>query len=75
MPRVQYGHKTIEYTFLTKEGLNSHYITVEKGVGVVLKGKPISDEEAEQLILKKAKWILDKLDLVQSIGDEDIITG
>jgi predicted metal-dependent hydrolase len=75
MPSVQYGHKTIEYTFLSKEGLNSHYITVEKGIGVILKGKTISDEHAEKLILKKAKWILDKLDLVQSIGDEDIVTG
>ena len=75
MPSVQYGHKTIEYTFLPKEGLNSHYITVEKGIGVILKGKTISDEHAEKLILKKAKWILDKLDLVQSIGDEDIVTG
>lgn len=75
MPRVKYGQKTIEYTFLPKEGLNSHYITVEKGVGVILKGKSISEEQAEKLILKKAKWILDKLELVQSIGDEEIVTG
>lgn len=75
MPRVKYGQKTIEYTFLPKEGLNSHYITVEKGVGVILKGKSISEEQAEKLILKKAKWILDKLELVKSIGDEEIVTG
>jgi predicted metal-dependent hydrolase len=75
MPSVQYGHKTIEYTLDVKEGLKSHYISVEKGVGVILKGKSIPIEHAEKLILKKAKWILDKLDLVQSIGDEDIVTG
>jgi predicted metal-dependent hydrolase len=75
MPRVKYGQKTIDYTFLPKEGLNSHYITVEKGVGVILKGKSISEEHAQNLILKKAKWILDKLELVQSIGDEEIVTG
>lgn len=75
MPSVQYGHKTIEYTLEVKEGLKSHYISVEKGVGVILKGKSIPAEHAEKLILKKAKWILDKLDLVQSIGDEDIVTG
>jgi hypothetical protein len=75
MPSVQYGHKTIEYTLDVKEGLKSHYISVEKGVGVILKGKSIPAEHAEKLILKKAKWILDKLDLVQSIGDEDIVTG
>jgi predicted metal-dependent hydrolase len=75
MPSVQYGHRTIKYTLEVKEGLKSHYISVEKGVGVILKGKSISEEYAEKLILKKAKWILDKLDLVQSIGDEDIVTG
>lgn len=75
MPRVQYGHKTIEYSFLAKEGLSSHYITIEKGVGVILKGKSISEEHAQKLILTKAKWILDKLELVKSIGDEDIVTG
>lgn len=75
MPSVQYGKKIIEYSFVTKEGLNSHYITVEKGVGVILKGKSISEEHAHKLILKKAKWIIDKLELVKSIGDEDIVTG
>ncbi|QXP72900.1 M48 family metallopeptidase [Tenacibaculum sp. AHE15PA] len=75
MPSVTYGHKTIDYTILEKEQLKSHYITVEKAAGVVLKGKLISEISAEQLILKKAKWILDKLELVSSIGDEDIVTG
>jgi len=75
MPRIQYGHKTIEYTILEKEGLKSHYISVQKGCGVILKGKSITEEHAAKLILKKAKWIIDKLDLVKSIGDEDIVTG
>lgn len=75
MPNVRYGHKTIEYTTLIKDGLKSHYITVEKGVGVVLKGKVIPVEKANQFVLKKAKWILDKLELVKSILDEDIVTG
>lgn len=75
MYSVLYGNRTIEYSILEKEGLKSYYISVEKGVGVVLKGKPISTEEADKLILKKAKWILDKLDLVSSISDGDIVTG
>lgn len=75
MSRVQYGNKTIEYSFLPKEELKSHYITVEKGIGVILKGKSIPENHAQKLILKKAKWILDKLELVQSIGDEEIVTG
>lgn len=75
MPSVQYGQKTIEYSFLEREGLKSHYISVEKGIGVTLKGRAISAEHAQKLLLKKAKWILDKLELVQAIGDEDIVTG
>lgn len=75
MSKVQYGHKTIEYSVLVKEELKSHYISVAKGEGVVLKGKPISEEKANKLILKKAKWIIDKLELVSSIGDDDIVTG
>jgi hypothetical protein len=75
MSSVQYGDKTIEYTFLEKEGLKSHYITVQKGEGVILKGNAIPLEKANKLILKKAKWILDKLELVKFITEEDIVTG
>lgn len=75
MPSVQYGHRTIEYSNLIKDGLKSHYISVEKGVGVILKGKKISETEANSLILKKAKWILDKLELVRSISEDELVTG
>lgn len=75
MYRVQYGNKTIEYSILEQEGLKSHYISVEKGQGVILKGRSVSLERSQQLILKKAKWILDKLDLVRAVQDTDIVTG
>lgn len=75
MPRVQYGNKVIEYTFLQKEGLKSHYISVQKETGVVLKGNFISVEKEQALILKKARWILNKLQLVEAIGIDDIVTG
>jgi predicted metal-dependent hydrolase len=75
MPNVQYGNRIINYSFIEREGLKSYYISVEKGVGVLLKGKLISIEQADKLILKKAKWILDKLDLVSSISDGEIVTG
>ena len=75
MPKVQYGTKTIEYEILEKEDLQSHYITVEKGVGVILKGKRIPIEQSEKLVLKKAKWIIDKLALVEAIQEDDIVTG
>ncbi|MFT5916626.1 MAG: putative metal-dependent hydrolase [Bacteroidia bacterium] len=75
MPRVHYGNRVIDYSFLENDALKSHYITVEKGVGVILKGKIVSDSHAEKLILKKAKWIIDKLDLVKSIGEDELVTG
>ena len=55
MPSVQYGSQLIEYSTLVKDGLKSHYISVQKGDGVVLRGKAIPVEKANQLILKKAK--------------------
>ncbi|WP_139856650.1 M48 family metallopeptidase [Aequorivita sinensis] len=75
MPEIKYGNKTIEYTILEKEGLRSHYITVEKGTGVTLKGEAIPIEKSDKLIAKKAKWIIDKLELVKSIGEDKIVTG
>jgi predicted metal-dependent hydrolase len=75
MRSVQYGSKRISYSIQEKEGLKSHYISVEKHTGVVLKGKPVSDITADRLILKKARWILNKLEVVK-VGDKDeIVTG
>ncbi|CAH8283080.1 hypothetical protein EV196_10261 [Mariniflexile fucanivorans] len=75
MPKVQYGDQVIAYTFIPKEGLKSHYISVQKDTGVVLKGNPVSLEKEQALILKKARWILEKLDLVEAIGYDAIVTG
>ena len=75
MPKVAYGKKMIEYSVQEKEELKSHYITVERGNGVVLKGKPVTEEQSHRLVLKRAKWILDKLKLVEAIDEGDIVTG
>jgi len=75
MPKVTYGSSVIDYSILEKDGLKSHYISVEKNVGVVLKGKAVPPYKADQLILKKARWILNKLNLVKGIDDEEIVTG
>ena len=42
---------------------------------MILKGKAISGKHAQKLILKKAKWILNKLELVRAIASDDIVTG
>jgi predicted metal-dependent hydrolase len=75
MPEVKYGSKVIDYSIEVNDALKSHYISVEKHLGVILKGKPVSAFQAEQLVLKKAKWILNKLQLVQAVNDDEIVTG
>lgn len=75
MPSVKYGSKIINYTILEKTGLQSHYISVHGEEGVTLKGKSITIEKSQQLILKKAAWILDKLELVKPNKVEAIVTG
>ncbi|RCH53774.1 M48 family peptidase [Mucilaginibacter hurinus] len=75
MPDVVYGSSTIQYTIEEKEGLKAHYISVQKGVGVVLKGKAVPLYKADQMILKKARWILNKLDLVKQVDADEIVTG
>jgi hypothetical protein len=75
MNNVVYGNRTIEYAIEENNELKSHYITVEKGRGVVLKGKVVSKKKADALILKKAAWIFEKLELVRSIDTGDIQTG
>lgn len=75
MPEVTYGSKRIIYTIQEAPELKSHYITVEKESGVILKGKPIPTELADKLILKKARWILEKQELVRGTEQAAIITG
>src|SRR5687768_12749244 len=75
MRKVQYGEKWIEYSFLEREGLRAHYITVQKDTGVILKGKPLLKEVADKMILKKAPWIIKKLEVVQAEAVNPIVTG
>lgn len=75
MRRVVYGSRIIEYSILERDNLKAHYITVDRESGVVLKGKPVTGEKADKLILKRARWIIDKLELVRSIPEADIVTG
>lgn len=75
MRKVKYGTKTIEYNFREADNLNTHYIEVEKGKGVTLKGEAVSESKEKKLILKKARWIIEKLKLVESAPIEAIVTG
>lgn len=75
MPEVKYGKRIITFEFQLSAHLKAHYITVEKGKGVTLKGGEINLFDAQNLILKKARWIIKKLELVESIGEKDIVSG
>ena len=50
MPEIKYGDKVIKYEFLENQNLKTHYITVEKGIGVILKGKSISITKEKVII-------------------------
>lgn len=73
---VQYGPHTIAYTVQPRPDLRAHYLSVAQREGVVLKGPPLPPAQADQLILKKARWILDKLELVRPAAQPgDFVTG
>lgn len=75
MRSVKYGSKVIEYTIQVQEGLKSHYVVVEKNRGVIFKGKAASGELSDRMVLKKARWILKKLDLVTEREAAPLVTG
>jgi predicted metal-dependent hydrolase len=75
MPNVSYGDRTIFYSLKDNPDSKSHYISVSRDEGVVLKGPRLSIPQADQLVLKKARWILDKLEIVRTIDAEAIVTG
>ncbi|RTQ47609.1 M48 family peptidase [Hymenobacter gummosus] len=75
MHHVQYGPHRISYTIQERPELAAHYLSVAQHEGVVLKGPRLSAAEADSLVLKKARWILDKLALVRAPRPEDVVTG
>jgi predicted metal-dependent hydrolase len=75
MRSVQYGDRTIAYTVQERPDLKTHYLSVDKDHGVALKGPPLPSSQSDRLVLQKARWILEKLALVQAMATEDIVTG
>lgn len=75
MPDVSYGDRTIRYIVQHCPDSQAHYISVSRDEGVVLKGPHLSPPQADNLVLKKARWILDKLELVREVNTGDIVTG
>ena len=74
---VDYGITKIAYRVIVRN-LEDHYITVSTDERVVLKGYKVSDEEADKLVLMRASWIVDKLELVSrgiDQNNEETVTG
>ncbi len=63
---VYYQGEEIEYTLLVKN-IKNIYFTVDREKGVLLKGPITSKKMADELILKKASWILRKLEEINAI--------
>ena len=76
MPVLNYGQTTIEWHFQLDTSLKRHYVTVERGRSVLLRGPQVDEPEQEALVLRRARWIREKLVQVnQPLASESIVTG
>lgn len=76
MPRLQYGQMTIEWRFKADATIKRHYVTVERGRPVLLRGPAVELEEQEALVRRRARWIREKQALVElPPAEQFIVTG
>lgn len=76
MPLLQYGQTTIAWQFQPDAKLKRHYVTVERGQPVLLRGPMVDEQEQEALVRRRARWIREKLAVVnQPQLSDDIVTG
>ncbi|MDP3847643.1 MAG: SprT family zinc-dependent metalloprotease [Pseudomonas sp.] len=76
MPLLQYGQTTIEWHFQLDTNLKRHYVTVERGRAVLLRGPQVDEAAQEALVLRRARWVREKLAMVNlPQANEDIVTG
>jgi predicted metal-dependent hydrolase len=76
MPVLNYGQMTIEWHFQLDTNLKRHYVTVERGRSVLLRGPQVDDLEQQALVLRRARWIREKLAQVnRPLASEPIVTG
>lgn len=76
MPRLLYGQTTIDWHFQPNEELKRHYVTVERGRSVLLRGPWVALPEQEALVRRRARWIREKLGLVNKpLAVDAVVTG
>ncbi|HDC4411729.1 TPA: DUF45 domain-containing protein, partial [Enterobacter kobei] len=70
------GQTIIEWKFQPDAKLKRHYVTVERARPVLLRGPVVAVAEQEALVRRRARWIREKLLLVnQSQANDVIVTG
>ena len=76
MPEFRYGQTRFAWHFQPDDGLKRHYVTVERGQPVLLRGPRIELAEQEALIRRRARWIREKLAQVNlPPASEMVVTG
>lgn len=76
MPTLHYGQTRIDWCFRADSRLTRHYVTVERGMPVLLRGPRVDVAAQEALVRQRARWIRDKqlqVDQPQTLGD--VVTG
>lgn len=73
---LQYGQTRIEWRFRADGTLKRHYLTVERGQPVLLRGPRVGLAEQEALVRQRARWIREKQAQVeQPLPLGDVVTG
>jgi predicted metal-dependent hydrolase len=73
---LQYGQTRIAWCFRADSRLKRHYVTVERGQPVLLRGPRVELAEQEALVRQRARWIRDKQAQVeQPQVPGDVMTG
>jgi predicted metal-dependent hydrolase len=76
MREFQYGQTRFEWRYQRDENLKRHYVTVERGRPVLLRGPLVGQGEQEALIRHRARWIREKLAVVNlPLAQEAVVTG
>ncbi|OED47318.1 metal-dependent hydrolase [Endozoicomonas sp. (ex Bugula neritina AB1)] len=75
MPVYQYGTTAIEWQFQEAPELKQHYVTVERGKPVLLRGPFVEEGKREALIRYRAHWIKQRLEEVNQPLKDEFVTG
>ena len=75
MPVYQYGTTAIEWQFQEAPELKRHYVTVERGKPVLLRGPMVPEDEQRELIRYRARWIKQRLEEVNQPLKDEFVTG